>query len=236
MINNIRNKLYDLQSTTFVTHGLLALTIFVYILMTFDGGSQNPFTLVKYGAKVNELIVLGDWWRLITPMFVHIGFTHLLFNGLIIYFLGQQLEILIGHTRFFLLYILSGILGNAASFALNNSISAGASTAVFGMFASTIVLGKMYPYHAAIQRLSRNYFVLIVLNVLMGIFSTTVDNAGHIGGLVGGYLIMYVLSSRNALNNPKKKRIYCAIGYLLVLILLLVIGYYRASDALLYIQ
>src|SRR5699024_3526907 len=102
-------------------------------------------TLIYFGAKSNPAIVAGEWWRLITPMFLHIGFTHILFNGLIVYFLGSQLEMIIGHFRYFLLYLLSGILGNAASFAFNFSISAGASTAVFGLFASTIVLGKLYP-------------------------------------------------------------------------------------------
>src|SRR5699024_11863450 len=117
--------------------------------------------------------------------------THLIFNGLIVYFLGAQLEMLIGHFRYFLLYLFSGIMGNAASFALNFSISAGASTAIFGLFAATIVLAKLYPHQASIQQLSRNYLVLIILNVVFGLFSTGIDNAGHIGGFVGGYLIMY---------------------------------------------
>lgn len=229
MLNNLRNNRYRLQNSAYMTIGILVLTILLYILTTIDGGSQNPFTLVKYGAKVNELIYMGDWWRLISPMFLHIGFTHLLFNGIIIYFLGSQLELIIGHWRFLNLYLLSGILGNAASFALTNSISAGASTAVFGLFASTIVLGKIYPYHNAIQRLSRNYFVLIILNVVMGFFSPTIDNAGHIGGLLGGYLIMYVLSSRNAMNNPIKKRIYCVVGYVAALVILIAIGMIRVS-------
>lgn len=229
MLNKLRNNRYRLQNSAYMTIGILVLTILLYILTTIDGGSQNPFTLVKYGAKVNELIYMGDWWRLISPMFLHIGFTHLLFNGIIIYFLGSQLELIIGHWRFLNLYLLSGILGNAASFALTNSISAGASTAVFGLFASTIVLGKIYPYHNAIQRLSRNYFVLIILNVVMGFFSPTIDNAGHIGGLLGGYLIMYVLSSRNAMNNPIKKRIYCVVGYVAALVILIAIGMIRVS-------
>ena len=142
-----RRNIQKLQRTPFVTYGLLALTIIMFLLMTVNGVSQNILTLIYFGAKSNPAIVAGEWWRLITPMFLHIGFTHILFNGLIVYFLGSQLEMIIGHFRYFLLYLLSGILGNAASFAFNFSISAGASTAVFGLFASTIVLGKLQHFY-----------------------------------------------------------------------------------------
>lgn len=226
----MKHKLRNWRRYPVVTYGVLTITILMYLLMTLNGGSQNPFTLVAFGAKVNELIVLGDWWRLITPIFLHIGLTHILFNGLVVYFLGAQLEMLIGHFRYFLLYMLSGIMGNAASFALNNSISAGASTSIFGLFAATIVLGKLYPYQASIQRLSRNYLVLIILNVVLGLFNSGIDNAGHIGGLVGGYLVMYAISSPNVWNNPKKKRIKYGAIALGVLIILIVIGFVRTEQ------
>lgn len=212
-----------------MTYGFLAVTILMYLLMTFNGGSENPWTLMIFGAKINEFIVYGEWWRLITPIFLHIGFSHLLFNGLVIYFLGIELEIIIGHFRFFVLYLLSGLLGNAASFALNNSISAGASTAIFGLFATTIVLAKLYPYHTGIQRLSRDYLALIIINVVIGFFSNSIDNAGHLGGLLGGYLAMYALSSKNAINNEKKQRIKYGLAYLASLIILIVIGFIRTN-------
>jgi len=221
--------MYNLQRKPFVTYGFLGITILMYLIMTFNGGSENPWTLMIFGAKVNELIVYGDWWRLITPTFLHIGFSHLLFNGLVIYFLGIELEMIIGHFRFFVLYLLSGLLGNAASFALNNSISAGASTAIFGLFATTIVLAKLYPYHTGIQRLSRDYLALIIINVVIGFFSNSIDNAGHLGGLLGGYLAMYALSSKNAINNEKKQRIKYGLAYLASLIILIVIGFIRTN-------
>lgn len=226
----MKYKLRNWRRTPFVTYGLLTLTILMYLLMSFNGGSQNSFTLMFFGAKVNELIVVGQWWRLITPMFLHIGFTHLLFNGLIVYFLGAELEGVLGHFKYFLLYLLSGILGNAASFALNSSISAGSSTAIFGLFAATIVLGKLYPNHRGIQQLSRNYLVLIILNIVFGLFSSGIDNAGHVGGLIGGYLIMYTLSGPNVLNNPKQQRIKYGALFLLVFIILLAIGFFRTSN------
>lgn len=230
MLNNFWNKLSNLRRTTYVTNGIIVITSIMYLLLSINGGSENLYTLIEYGAKVNEYIYLGEWWRLISPIFLHIGLAHFAFNSLIIYFLGSEIERFIGHFRFFLLYMASGVMGNLASFALNNSVSAGASTAIFGMFASTIVLSKFYPYHTGIQRLSKNYITLIALNILFGLFSSNIDNAGHFGGLVGGYLIMYVISSRNAMNNPKKKRVFYTLAYLLVFILLYIVGYLRVEN------
>lgn len=229
MKDKIQNEIYKLQRIPFFTYGFVAINVIMYLIMSFNGGSENPWTLIYYGAKVNELIIFGEWWRLITPTFLHIGFTHLLFNTLIIYFLGNQLEMIIGHFRYLLLYLCSGLLGNALSFALNDSISAGASTAVFGLFASTIVLAKLYPYHSGIQSLSRNYIVLIIINFAVGIFSGSTDNMGHFGGLLGGYLIMYAISSRNAVDNPKKNRIKYGSAFLISLVGAIIIGYLRLS-------
>lgn len=206
---------------------MLIITVIMYIQMSLNGGSENPSTLLIFGAKVNELIFLGEWWRLITPVFLHIGFSHLLYNIVVIYFLGAELENIIGHFRYFILYLLSALLGNMASFALNTSISAGASTAIFGLFSSTIVLAKLYPYHGQIQRLSRNYSVLIIINIIAGFTSNTVDNAGHIGGILGGYLIMYALSAPNASSNPTKKRLKYGLLYMFSSIIFLLIGYLK---------
>lgn len=227
MKDKIQNEIYKLRRIPFFTFGFVAINVIMYLVMSFNGGSENPWTLIYYGAKVNELIVIGQWWRLITPAFLHIGLSHLLFNTVIIYFLGSELEMIIGHFRYLLLYLFSALLGNAASFALNNSISAGASTAVFGLFASTIVLAKLYPYHSGIQRLSKNYITLIIINFVFGMFSGSIDNVGHFGGLLGGYLIMFALSSKNAMNNPMKKRMVYGLGYLAILIALIIIGYLR---------
>lgn len=220
----LNNWKYNWRKKPFVTYGLLALMIIMYIVLTVNGGSLNPFTLINYGAKVNELIVLGEWWRLLTPAFLHIGLSHILFNGLVVFYLGSQLEYIIGHFRYFLLFLFSALMGNAASFALNNAISAGASTAIFGFFASTIVLAKLYPRQNSIQQLSRNYLILIGINIVWGLLSSNIDNAGHIGGLIGGYLSMYALSAPNAGGNIKQ-RIKYAIAYLIVLIIFLFIGF-----------
>lgn len=227
MKHKINNWRYNWRKKPFVTYILLAIMIVMYLLMTINGGSENPFVLMLFGAKVNQLIVIGQWWRLITPAFLHIGLSHILFNGIIVYYLGAQLESIIGHFRYFLLFLFSALLGNAASFAFNASISAGASTAIFGFFASTLVLAKFYPYQSGIQHLSRNYMVLMTINIIWGFLSPAIDNAGHIGGLIGGYLIMYVLSAPNVKNHSIQERIMYGVFYLVALMVCIAVGVFR---------
>lgn len=218
-------KMRRWQRKPFVTYGLLGLTVFMFLLQTLRGGSQNPFVLYELGAKVNELIVLGEWWRLITPVFLHIGVEHILLNGLIIYFLGIQVEAIIGHWRYLLLYMLSAIAGNAASFAFNQSISAGASTALFGLFGATLVLPKLFPNNYQVKEMSKSFLLLIIINLVFGLFSNGIDMAGHVGGLVGGYLTMYALSAPKAwISGVKVQAKYGGI-YIILLSIILIIGW-----------
>ncbi|MDY4064739.1 MAG: rhomboid family intramembrane serine protease, partial [Ligilactobacillus agilis] len=87
-----------------VTISLIVANIVVYILMTVAGGSTNPLVLIKFGAKVNEYILMGQWWRLITPVFIHIGLTHIVVNMVTLYFIGMQIEYLFGASRYLLIY------------------------------------------------------------------------------------------------------------------------------------
>ncbi|MFC6464443.1 rhomboid family intramembrane serine protease [Marinilactibacillus sp. GCM10026970] len=218
------------QRKPYVTYGLIVVTIFMFFLQTISGGSENPLVLVQFGAKVNQLIIFGEWWRLITPVFLHIGFEHILFNGVLIYFLGIQVEDIFGHWRYFLLYMLSALAGNAASFAFNQSISAGASTALFGLFGATLALPKLFPNNYSIKEMSKRFMALIIINLLFGIFSSGIDMAGHIGGIAGGYLLTYALSAPNAwVSGLKVQGKYAAI-YIIALIVLLVIGWQTTSS------
>ncbi|WP_235700529.1 rhomboid family intramembrane serine protease [Companilactobacillus nodensis] len=126
------------QEKPYVTWFLLIFTIGIFAAETLSGGSQNINTLLTFGAKTNNLVQEGQWWRLITPMFIHIGVLHIMMNGFTIFYVGQILEPMVGHVRFLFIYFLSGITGNLASFAFgsSNTISAGASTSLFGLFAA----------------------------------------------------------------------------------------------------
>jgi len=192
-----------IKRAPYFTYLFLGIQILVFVLMEIYGlrlgiynGSENIGILSLFGAITHDSVVLyGEYWRFITPIFVHIGFFHLLLNSLCLYFVGRILEPLIGHMRFFIVYLFSGILGNLLSFAFGstNSISAGASTSIFGIFAAFIILGQIYKNHPGIHYMSRNMTLLIVMTLISNLFDSGVDILGHLGGAIGGLLLMMIV-------------------------------------------
>lgn len=175
-----------------VTIFLLALTTLVFIAMQviyFGNATSNQVifnTGGMYGAYVS--LFPSQLWRLVTPIFVHIGWEHFFFNALTLYFVGQIAEQIWGHHKFLALYVLSGIVGNIFTlFFTPNVIAAGASTSLFGVFAAIMVAGYFgrNPY---LKELGRNYQALIIVNLIFNLFTPSIGIAGHIGGLVGGVL------------------------------------------------
>ncbi|MDO5456727.1 MAG: rhomboid family intramembrane serine protease [Atopococcus tabaci] len=196
----------------------------MFLVMEFAGGSQDTSVLVFFGAKFNPLIAMGQYWRLITPMFLHIGFLHLVMNGVAIYFLGQDLEDVYGHFRFLLIFLLSGLMGNIFSFAFNNAISAGASTAVFGLFSTIIAMAQADPDNSYLQAVARSYWILIIINIVFNLFSQGVDLAGHLGGFFGGYFVA------TALTHPVRKwRIGHGVAGVVLAVLIFLYGLVRAG-------
>lgn len=177
-----------------VVTGILAVQLFVFVVMTASGGTTNPEVLVRFGAKVNDLIDQGQWWRLVTPILIHIGLIHLLFNSFALYIFGPTAEWLFGRFRFFLFYVLAGFGGNVASYWFNPySVSAGASGAIYGLFGMYV-----YLYWRA-KRLvdpdvGKGILALVVINLLLS-FSHGIDLAAHLGGLITGFILTPVFMS-----------------------------------------
>ena len=106
-------------SSTFVTNAILIVLFVVFIIETIMGGSTNINTLVRLGAMNNQLVTVEhQWWRLFTAQFLHIGWLHIASNAVMIYYMGQFMEPLLGHWRFLTVYLLSGIGGNLLSLSL----------------------------------------------------------------------------------------------------------------------
>lgn len=176
----------------FVTWALLIIIAVIFLLESMSpGGSQSVNTLISFGAKTNTLVQTGDWWRLITPIFLHIGVLHILTNGVTLYFVGTILEPLIGHVRFFTIFLLSGITGNLTSFAFgaDNTIAAGASTSLFGLFAAFLALAFIYRENNVLRELGKTFAALIIINLLLDFTMSGIDIWGHVGGAVGGFLL-----------------------------------------------
>lgn len=175
-----------------VTIFLLALTTLVFIAMQviYFGNATSNQAIFNTGGMYGAYVILfpSQLWRLVTPIFVHIGWEHFFFNALTLYFVGQIAEQIWGHHKFLALYVLSGIVGNIFTlFFTPNVIAAGASTSLFGVFAAIMVAGYFgrNPY---LKELGRNYQALIIVNLIFNLFTPSIGIAGHIGGLVGGVL------------------------------------------------
>lgn len=222
-------KLKRLYNQPFITYGLLGITIIVFLGMELTGGSENIMTLVNWGAMVRPLITEGhQYWRLFTPMFLHIGWMHIILNMVTLYYIGAQIEAIYGHWRYLGIYLLSGIAGNAASFALGspNSISAGASTALFGLFGAFVILGRHFRNNPAVMFMVQRYSMFIVINLLFNLFSSSVDIMGHIGGLIGGLLVAtaFAVPDRSEEFNIHE-RIIAVLIFIFLLVICILLGF-----------
>lgn len=174
-------------TTPAFTYILMGITILVFLLQMgseFIAGVDYPALL---GMKVNELIIQGQLWRLITPVFLHGSFLHIAFNMYALFIFGPGLERHFGHGRFLTLYLLSGFAGNVFSFLFSPAPSLGASTAIFGLLgAQGVFFYKNREVYGRIgQRALFNIIAVAAVNLMIGL-SPGIDNWGHIGGLVGG--------------------------------------------------
>jgi len=192
------------------TYIFMAINILVWGAMTLLGGSQNTMVLVLFGAKVNELIIAGQYWRLLTACFIHIGITHLAFNVYALYAFGRQVEGRFGRHRFVALYLISGLCGSVLSFVGNDALSAGASGAIFGLLGATITYYLRYrqEFGESGKKQLRSLLLVAGFNLFWGFSSPGIDNLGHIGGLLGGlalgwaYCPLYRVSISSATRLP----------------------------------
>ncbi|WP_152534729.1 rhomboid family protein [Bacillus cihuensis] len=169
------------------TYFFMAIQLIIFLLMEMNGGSTDTKTLVDYGAKYSPYIMSGEWWRFFTPIVVHIGFMHLLMNTMSLYFIGTEVERLYGNIRFLIIYLVAGFGGSLASLIITPSLSAGASGAIFGCFGALLYFGIIYP-KLFFRTMGMNIIILIAVNLGYGFSVSGIDNAGHIGGLIGGFL------------------------------------------------
>ena len=172
------------------TYIFLGANIVIFLLMAFAGGSINESTLMAFGVKSNPAIARGEWWRFITPIFIHIGMLHLFFNSYALWIVGPQVEKLYGAARFVILYVLTGVAGVYASYFYHpQSESAGASGAIFGLFGVLLVFGVRYrnsipPFFK--RAVGTGVLPVIVINLIIGFTIPAIDNSAHLGGLLAG--------------------------------------------------
>jgi membrane associated rhomboid family serine protease len=209
---------------------LLLINIIVFAGMVWINPSSfltpsNEF-IRMFGSKSVADIASGEYWRFITPMFVHIGIIHLFFNSLGIYYVAYQIELILGARWFVILYLLAGIVGNLASCLFSLTLSAGASGALFGLLGAGFrlerVVGKSPEMDDGSPRpRKRVYAGMVISNLILGLVIPVIDNSAHIGGVITGWLLMdAVLRSRPNRFMVQKpwisKSIYAAIAGFMV--------------------
>jgi rhomboid protease GluP len=160
------------------TFGLIGFTTAVFLLQLLSTTFFDADLVLYFGAKDNQAIAAGEYWRLVSPILIHAGFAHFFVNMYSLYAIGPAIERFYDKARFLVIYILSGISGVVLSFALSPSRSIGASGAIFGL------LGALGGFVAVLN---------LALGTLPGI-----DNWGHIGGLIAGIGLSWLIGPRYA--------------------------------------
>lgn len=214
-----------------LTHILIAVNVLLYALVAIiaaaDPVANEPYILYRFGAEhFVDIVRGGQLWRLVLPAFLHGGILHLLVNMYALYNIGELIEDFYGARKLFLVYVLSGITGSMLSVAVTffnfvssgtpvpaeyYQISIGASGAIFGLVG--LLIGHTYKrddYSSKIPVNPSGLWVFVLINVAFGFGGNAIgfgiNNAAHIGGLVGGVILGFILSTKNATYIPKGAR------------------------------
>jgi len=180
---------------------LIAVNVFIFILQSIAGGSTDLEVLIRFGAYSYPLILYhGEYWRILTHIFLHIGLPHLLVNMGVLFIVGMVLEGLYGKERFFIIYFIAGLVGGIASlFIVREEIGGGASGAIFGLIGTVIVFGIRYNNKIP-KRFKRGFGLwllpFLVIDLILGFITPNINKSAHIGGLLGGAAAALFLTPR----------------------------------------
>jgi rhomboid protease GluP len=189
-------KLYPVVTT------IIAINFIIYIITMIPNIGDEIFYT---GMSVNFLIGEGEWWRIITSLFLHAGFMHVLFNMFSLFLFGPELEKIAGKARFLTIYFLAGIFGNVATFVTQDGMyaSVGASGAIYGVFGAFAAL--VYYTRHTMPQLKQIILPLIIISVIITFITPNINVAGHLGGLVTGFLLgLSYFSPKNIIRWRKK--------------------------------
>ncbi len=215
-LNYYKQKIKQLT----LTEILIGVNVIMYLLTQLLNITVGNGLLIL-GSKVNALIGLGEFWRLLTAMFLHADFMHLIFNMMALFILGKDIERFFGKYKFLAIYFISGLVGSGASYLFVDAVSVGASGAIFGLMGANLFLYKLNPL--VYKRIyGSDLLILIGINLLIGLVRPNIDMAGHIGGLIGGFVAASALGLSFEKIRVAKRAIYqiLAIALLIVPIVL----------------
>lgn len=201
----------------FVTYILMGLCFLMYIVTLIMGSSNVTYLIL--GANYAPLVKNGEIFRLITYAFLHGSIIHLVVNMYSLFIVGRQIENNFGKVRLLIIYFISALSGGLLSALFSDGISIGASGAIFGLLGALVYFGLQFRLYLTDALVSK-IFPIIIINLLIGFTVTGIDNACHIGGLIGGFLAAMAVGVPEVEN--KKDRIN---GIILLVIYTLFISY-----------
>ena len=211
------------------TYALILINVIVFILMYLLGnGSEDTQTLINFGANYVVLTKAGEYYRIITSAFLHIGIIHLLLNMYSLYIVGTQVEYFYGKVKYLIIYFFSAIMGSLFTVALSsaNTVAAGASGAIFGLLGSILYFGVKYRGYIG-NSLINQIVPVVILNLIIGFTTPGIGNAAHIGGLIGGYLISMGVGIGIDNREQKSSRVNGIVISVILTIFMIYIGFMR---------
>ena len=179
------------------TVSIILINFVILVSIEFLGG-PTIYNLLKFGGQWGPLVANGEWYRVVTAMFVHAGWLHLLFNMYALYYLGLLVESIYGPSKFLFVYFITGIVGNLLSQVFYFSVpSVGASGAIFGLVG--LLLSATYFRKDFPSVLRRSLLVslvpMVIFNIAYGFIpGTDINNAAHLGGFATGLFLGYIIS------------------------------------------
>ena len=221
----------------FITPLLIEINVAIFIIMVASGvnlfAPDGP-ALIPWGANFKPLVLGGEWWRLFTCMFLHFGILHIALNMYALFFIGVYLEPLLGRLRFATAYLAAGLLSSVASTWWHDGgiVGAGASGAIFGLYGVFLALLTTNVVDSrARQSLLGSVGIFVAYNLFYGFSHKEVDNSAHIGGLVAGLVIGYILYfSLREPSDSKNRKVSAIIATLALVVTLLYLGGAKKDD------
>lgn len=203
----------------FISYILIGINVFLFVLMVFyQPGFSTELsidTLVTFGAKYNMKIADGEYFRLLTAMFLHANLMHIVFNSLALRALGRDVEVFFGKAKFLIIYFVAGIIGSLGSYMFNDAIGVGASGAIFGLLGANLYLMTINP--TLYKKIYGNdMLVLLGINLVYGLMNPSIDNVAHLAGMIGGYLAAWSVGIKQ--QNPFKAKHMIAQAVTIILI------------------
>jgi rhomboid protease GluP len=187
-----------MSSTPVITIALIALNTAIFFITVSRGLLHSESTILKAGALSRDLVLHGEVWRLLSAMFLHGSLEHLFGNGIGLFILGMAAEHAYGRLEVASIYFVSGLAGSTFSVMINPGPSVGASGAIFGLLGATIVFFLKYRdrFHLRDKRIGNVLLMWAGYSIATAYFIPFVDNAAHVGGLIGGAFSGYWLSPK----------------------------------------